>query len=54
MYPEKISIELVAEAMLGFDKNIVKRFPIKWVQDNITNRYKRKIRNEISRFRKKL
>jgi len=54
MYPEKISIELVAEAMLGFDKNIVKRFPIRWMQDNITNRYKRKIRNEISKLGKKL
>jgi hypothetical protein len=39
---------------LGFDKNIVKRFPIRWMQDNITNRYKRKIRNEISKLGKKL
>ncbi|MEY3317986.1 MAG: hypothetical protein RL540_358 [Actinomycetota bacterium] len=54
IYPEKISIDLVAQAMLGFDKNLVKRFPIDWVQSNIFNRYKRKIRIQISKLRKKL
>lgn len=54
IYPEKISIDLVAEAMLGFDKNLVKRFPLDWVQSNIFNRYKRKIRKEFSKLRKKL
>ncbi|MEY3169390.1 MAG: hypothetical protein RL421_633 [Actinomycetota bacterium] len=54
IYPDKISIDLVAEAMIGFDKNLVKRFPLDWVQSNIFNRYKRKVRNEISKLRKKL
>lgn len=54
IYPEKISIDLVAEAMIGFDKNLVKRLPLEWIQSNIYKRYKRKIRNEISRRRKRL
>ena len=53
-YPTKIAIDIVAEAMLGFDKTLVKRFPINWVQSNIVNRYKRKAQNELSRIRKKL
>ena len=53
-YPDKISISVIAEAMSGFDKNLVKRFPLEWVQENIFNRYKRKVRNEISKLRKKL
>ena len=53
-YPDKISIALIAEAMIGFDKNLVKRFPLDWVQSNIFNRYKRKLRNELKRVRKKL
>lgn len=53
-YPDKISITLIAEAMIGFDKNLVKRFPLDWVQSNIFNRYKRKLRNELKRVRKKL
>jgi hypothetical protein len=53
-YPTKIAIDTVAEAMLGFDKTLVKRFPIDWVQSNIVNRFKRKARNELSRIRKKL
>ena len=53
-YPDKISIALIAEAMIGFDKNLVKRFPLDWVQSNIFNRYKRKLRNELKKVRKKL
>ena len=53
-YPDKITISVIAEAMSGFDKNLVKRFPLEWVQENIFNRYKRKVRNEISKLRKKL
>lgn len=53
-YPDKISIALIAEAMIGFDKNLVKRFPLDWVQSNILNRYKRKLRNELKKVRKKL
>lgn len=53
-YPEKISVDLVAEAMIGFDKTLVKRFPLEWVQVNLLNRYKRKLRNELKKARKKL
>ena len=53
-YPDKISIALIAEAMIGFDKNLVKRFPLDWVQSNILNRYMRKLRNELKKVRKKL
>lgn len=53
-YPDKISIPVIAEAMIGFDKALVKRFPIGWVQENIMNRYKRKARIQISKLRKKL
>ena len=54
IYPAKISIEVIAAAMIGFDKNLVKKFPLDWVQNNVFNRYKRKAKNEISRIRKKL
>ncbi|MBU3692266.1 MAG: hypothetical protein FGM47_01955 [Candidatus Nanopelagicaceae bacterium] len=54
VYPEKISIALIAEAMIGFDKHLVKRFPLDWVQSNIFNRYRRKIKIEINKVRKKL
>ena len=53
-YPDKISVDLVAEAMIGFDKTLVKRFPLEWVQGNLLIRYKRKLRNELKRVRKKL
>lgn len=53
-YPTKISIDLIAEAMLGFDKSIVKRFPLDWLQSNLFNRYKRKAKNEFTKVRKKL
>ena len=53
-YPDKISISVIAEAMIGFDKTLVKRFPIGWVHENILNRYKRKLRNQIHKLRKKI
>ena len=53
-YPDKISIPVIAEAMIGFDKTLVKRLPIGWVQENILNRYKRKLKIQISKIRKKL
>jgi hypothetical protein len=53
-YPTYISIEVVAQAMLAFDKTIVKKFPIDWVQRNVLGRYKRKLKKEYFKFRKKL
>jgi hypothetical protein len=53
-YPDKISIPVIAEAMIGFDKTVVKRFPIGWVQENILNRYKRKLKIQLYKLRKKL
>jgi hypothetical protein len=53
-YPSEISIEVVAEAMIGFNKNLVKRFPLEWVQSNIFNRYKRKVIIELKKVRKKI
>ena len=53
-YPTKIAIDTVAEAMLGFDKSIVKKLPLDWLQSTLFNRYKRKAKNELSRIRKKL
>jgi hypothetical protein len=54
LYPTKISIGLIAEAMLGFDKSIVKRFPLDWLQSTLFSRYKRKAKNEFAKMRKKL
>jgi hypothetical protein len=54
VYPQHISIEVVAQTMLTFDKKIVKKFPIDWVQRNVLGRYKGKVLKEISRLRKKL
>jgi hypothetical protein len=53
-YPDKISIEVIAEAMIGFDRGIIKRLPINWVQSSIFKRYKRKVKVEIKKLRKKL
>ena len=53
-YPSDISIAVVAEAMIGFNKNLVKRFPLDWVQSNIFNRYKRKAINELRKLRRKI
>jgi len=53
-YPTDISIAVVAEAMIGFDKNLVKRFPLDWVQSNIFNRYKRKTINELRKLRRNI
>jgi hypothetical protein len=54
IYPKNISIEVISQAMLSFDKSSISRFPIKWVQGDLINRYKNKLTREISLRRKKL
>jgi hypothetical protein len=54
VYPQHISIEIVAQAMLTFDKNIVRKFPIDWVQRNVLGRYKGTVMKEVLKIRKKL
>jgi len=53
-YPQSISIAVVAEAMLGFDKEIVKKFPLNWVQPNLLKRYRKKVVGLLKRANKKL
>ncbi len=53
-YPQSISIAVVADAMLGFDKEIVKKFPLNWVQPNLLKRYRRKAIWILKRVNKKL
>ena len=54
VYPTNISIGVVAQAMVAFDKSLVRKFPIEWVQRNVVGRYKGKVVNQYSKFRKKL
>jgi len=54
IYPTNISIDVVAQAMIAFDKSLVRKFPIEWVQRNVLGRYKGKLQRTISKFRKKL
>lgn len=54
IYPKEISIEVISQAMLYFDKSSVRRFPDKWVQGDLINRYRNKLNREILLKRKKL
>ena len=54
VYPTQISIDVVSQAMLTFDKESVGKMPINWVQRNILGRYKGRVRKEFNRLRKKL
>jgi hypothetical protein len=54
VYPSQISIDVVAQAMVAFDKSLVRKFPIEWVQRNVLGRYKGKLKREYSKLRKKL
>jgi len=53
-YPDKISIPVIAEAMIGFDKTVVKKFPISWVQRDMLIRYRKKLKSQVYKLRKKL
>ncbi|MFM8404945.1 MAG: hypothetical protein ACKOAA_03620 [Actinomycetota bacterium] len=54
VYPTNISIDVVSQAMVAFDKSLVRKFPIEWVQRNVVGRYKGKLKREYSKLRKKL
>jgi hypothetical protein len=54
VYPTNISIDVVAQAMVAFDKSLVRKFPIEWVQRNVVGRYKGKLQKEFAKLRKKL
>lgn len=50
-YPSSIDIKTVAAAMLAFDKEIIDKFPVDWVQKNIYRRYRRRLARRIKRTR---
>ncbi|MFM7491796.1 MAG: hypothetical protein ACKO20_04825 [Actinomycetota bacterium] len=54
VYPTNISIDVVSQAMVAFDKSLVRKFPIEWVQRNVVGRYKGKLQKGFARLRKKL
>lgn len=54
VYPTQISIDVVSQAMLTFNKKSVGKMPINWVQRNVLGRYKGRVRKEFNRLRKKL
>ena len=54
VYPTNISIGVVAQAMVAFDKDLVRKFPIEWVQRNVVGRYKGKLQKRFAKLRKKL
>ena len=53
-YPVKVSIDVISQAMLTFDKSLVGRLPIRWLQRSMAKRYKGKLKKEIKRRGKKL
>jgi hypothetical protein len=54
VYPTEISIIHIAQGMLAFDQDLVNKLPTKWMRDNLIKRYRRKLRKQILRSRKKI
>lgn len=54
VYPTEISISYIVQAMLAFDKDLIKRLPLNWIQKNLVNRYRRKLRVQISKIRNQI
>jgi len=54
VYPTEISIAHIAQAMLGFNKDLIKRLPLDWIKKNLVKRYRRKLRVQISRSRNQI
>ena len=54
VYPTEISIIHIAQGMLAFDQDLVKKLPTKWMRDNLIKRYRTKLRKQILRSRKKI
>lgn len=54
VYPTEISISHIAQGMLGFDKNLVKRLPLSWIRENLIKHYRRKLGTQALRIRKQI
>jgi hypothetical protein len=54
VYPTQISIEVVSQAMLGFNRKLVSKLPISWVKRSFLGRYKGRLKRDLARLRKKL
>jgi len=54
VYPTEISIAHIAQAMLVFNKDLIKRLPLSWIRKNLVKRYRRKLRVQISRTRNQI
>ena len=54
VYPTEISINHIAQGMLAFDQNLIKKLPLSWMRDNLIKRYRRKLRERIFRSRKRI
>jgi hypothetical protein len=54
VYPTEISIAHIAQAMLVFNKDLIKRLPLSWIRKNLVERYRRKLRVQISRTRNQI
>ena len=50
-YPDSIDIKTVAAAMLAFDHQSLKRYPLKWLTKSLRERIKRQVRARTGRFR---
>jgi hypothetical protein len=50
-YPDTIDIKTVSAAMLTFDQETIKKFPLKWITRNLKERALKQIRARSGRFR---
>lgn len=50
-YPETIDIKTVASAMLAFDKETIAKFPVKWLQQNLLLRYRKRLIQRLKRIK---
>jgi hypothetical protein len=50
-YPSTIDIKTVAAAMLTFDQETVKKFPLKWLTKSLKERAIKQLRARTTRFR---
>lgn len=51
IYPESIDIKTVAAAMLAFNQETIRRFPMKWLLNSMKERLFKQIRSRTGRFR---
>jgi hypothetical protein len=43
-YPKSVDIETVSAAMLGFDRRLARRLPIRWILSALKNKTKAQLR----------